>query len=98
MSPAGRLSFPWIVYQDGATVYCPGTRRDRRSQCRGDRRDGPPRPCPQSWGRAGARTAIHVRVKPLNHDGTLDWGQVVACPTCGTTIQIRQVTVTDEAA
>jgi hypothetical protein len=89
--PAGR--FAWSVYRPGYTVHCPGTRPDRRGEFRGDRRQEP-RPCRMTWGRAGDQTEVHIRVRSGRE---MPVGQVVSCPECSMSIQIKQVPVAEAA-
>jgi len=97
-SPTGSagLSFAWVTYRPGDNVRCPGT-KDRRAQYRGDRR-GESRPCPQNWGRAGEGTEVHIRLKPLHCGAEGPRGQLVTCPECHMSIQIKHVPAVSEAA
>ena len=75
-----------------ALVICPGTKPDRRHTQRGDRREGPPRPCGHSFGRV-VSGQVYVRLQPR----AIGAAQiVVSCPACSARVEF--LTVAAEAA
>jgi uncharacterized paraquat-inducible protein A len=47
-----------------------------------------------TWGRAGDQTEVHIRVRSGRE---MPVGQVVSCPECSMSIQIKQVPVAEAA-
>ena len=78
------------MYAPGDVIRCPGTKPDRRAEFRGERRQVE-RPCPQHWGRAGDDVEVHIRLKPLHPTEDVLAGQLIGCPECRRTVQIRHV-------
>jgi hypothetical protein len=75
---AGRLR--WACYTTNHLVLCPGTKPDRRTHPRGDRREGPARPCGHSFGRVVTgyvyvRALLGPAVQPASR-------MVTVCPDC----------------
>jgi hypothetical protein len=89
----GAGSFAWVRYEPGDHVLCPGDTLDRRfdpaRRDLGERRQLR-RSCGFSWGRAGEGSTVFIRKRPLVAvDNRI--GQLVTCPKCRNSLQVRHV-------
>lgn len=90
------LSLEWALYHTNALIRCPGTRPDRRTEIRGDRRTAS-RPCGHSFGRVvSGSVAVRLLLRLNAHDRPNEAPIVVLCPSCSA--QVEFLTVAAKAA